>query len=139
MSTTTKVINIGVADIVEAEAALNEELKKVEGYTSHTVAFNGTNDTLIVFGATSDGDNDGDEPATTTYVQAKIIGLPLDKLEAAEVIEEAIKDLTLVSTANAITAISYNRLLVLHEVTEEVSADDDEEQEPADEDDPKDP
>ena len=45
---TTTVINIGVTD--EAEALLNEELKKIEGYTSHVVTNNGFNSQLIVFG-----------------------------------------------------------------------------------------
>ena len=136
---TTTVINIGVTD--EAEALLNEELKKIEGYTSHVVTNNGFNSQLIVFGteATEAEDSgaeeevvdDGgdDEPATTVTPQAKLLYVPLDQAEAQKVIDEALKGLTLVTT-NPITAIDSNRLLIIYDGTE---AEEDAE-EPADED-----
>ncbi|MEE3397869.1 MAG: hypothetical protein VZR64_00270 [Eubacterium sp.] len=138
MSTT--VINIGVTD--DAEALLNEELKKIEGYTSHVVTNNGFNSQLIVFGADSDGaaTTEGDdaaegddEPTTTSTLQAKLLRVPLDQAEAEKAISEAINGLTLVTT-NPITAIDSNRLLIMYEATEEESTTD----EPAD-DDPKEP
>ena len=144
MSTTTTVINIGVTD--DAEALLNEELKKIEGYTSHVVANNGFNSQLIVFGTESDsaesdedeaeGDDAAegdDEPTTTSTLQAKLLRVPLDQAEAEKAISEVINGLTLVTT-NPITAIDSNRLLIMYEATEEESTTD----EPAD-DDPKEP
>ena len=138
MSTTTTVINIGVTD--DAEALLNEELKKIEGYTSHVVTNNGFNSQLIVFGAESDSAAEGDdadegddEPATASTLQAKLLRVPLDQTEAEKAISEAINGLTLVTT-NPITAIDSNRLLIMYEATEEESTTD----EPADED-PKTP
>ena len=138
MSTTTTVINIGVTD--DAEALLNEELKKIEGYTSHVVANNGFNSQLIVFGTESDSATDGeeaadgdDEPTTASTLQAKLLRVPLDQAEAEKAISEAINGLTLVTT-NPITAIDSNRLLIMYEATEEESTTD----EPAD-DDPKEP
>lgn len=140
MSTTTTVINIGVTD--DAEALLNEELKKIEGYTSHVVTNNGFNSQLIVFGtesdsAATDGDDaadDGDDdPTTASTLQAKLLRVPLDQAEAEKAISEAINGLTLV-TSNPITAIDSNRLLIMYEATEEESTTD----EPAD-DDPKEP
>lgn len=138
MSTTTTVINIGVTD--DAEALLNEELKKIEGYTSHVVTNNGFNSQLIVFGTESDSategddaDEGGDEPATASTLQAKLLRVPLDQAEAEKTISEAINGLTLVTT-NPITAIDSNRLLIMYEATEEEPTTD----EPADED-PKTP
>ena len=139
MSTTTTVINIGVTD--DAEALLNEELKKIEGYTSHVVANNGFNSQLIVFGTESDdtaaegddADEGGDEPTTASTLQAKLLRVPLDQAEAEKTISEAINGLTLVTT-NPIIAIDSNRLLIMYEATEEEPTTD----EPADED-PKTP
>ena len=133
---TTTVINIGVTD--EAEALLNEELKKIEGYTSHVVTNNGFNSQLIVFGteateAEDDGDDSGDEPATTVTPQAKLLYVPLDQTEAQKVIDEALKGLTLVAT-NPITAIDSNRLLIIYDGTETEDAEDPADEEPKDDD-----
>lgn len=136
----SKVINIGVADVTEAEAKLNEELKKIEGYTGHTVTFNGFNDVMIVFATaeTSDGadevedesEDEGEE--TTTYIQAKILCVPLDQEEAQAAIDAALEGLTLVSS-NAISTIGNNRLLIVYQVTEEAEAEPEEDpKEPVD-------
>lgn len=134
----SKVINIGVADVVEAEAKLNEELKKIEGYTGHTVTFNGFNDVMIVFATaeTSDGADEGEDEGegeeTTTYIQAKILCVPLDQEEAQAAIDAALEGLTLVSS-NAISTIGNNRLLIVYQVTEEAEAETEEEpKEPVD-------
>ena len=148
---TTTVINIGVTD--EAEALLNEELKKIEGYTSHVVTNNGFNSQLIVFGTEAteaedsdaeevlddggndggedDGDDGGDEPATTVTPQAKLLYVPLDQTEAQKVIDEALKGLTLVAT-NPITAIDSNRLLIIYDGTEAEDAEEPADEEPKD-------
>lgn len=138
----SKVINIGVADVAEAEAKLNEELKKIEGYTGHTVTFNGFNDVMIVFATaeTSDGadevedggEDEGEGEETTTYIQAKILCVPLDQEEAQAAIDAALEGLTLVSS-NAISTIGNNRLLIVYQVTEEAEAETEEDpKEPAD-------
>ena len=143
---TTTVINIGVTD--EAEALLNEELKKVEGYTSHVVTNNGFNSQLIVFGTEAteaedsgteevvdDGgseDEGGDEPTAVTP-QAKLLYVPLDQTEAQKVIDEALKGLTLVAT-NPITAIDSNRLLIIYDGTETEEAEEPADEEPKDDD-----
>ena len=140
---TTTVINIGVTD--EAEALLNEELKKIEGYTSHVVTNTGFNSQLIVFGteateaedsgAEDDGSDDGgDEPATTVTPKAKLLYVPLDQTEAQKVIDEALKGLTLVAT-NPITAIDSNRLLIIYDGTETEDAEEPADEEPKDDDD----
>lgn len=148
----TTVINIGVTD--EAEALLNEELKKIEGYTGHVVTNNGFNSQLIVFGSTEEeepedeedledeeeeGEDDPEpepepEPVIITP-QAKLLYVPLDQTEAQKVIDEALKDLTLVA-ANPITAIDSNRLLIIYNSTPEEPEDPEDDDEDG-EDDPQ--
>lgn len=129
----TKIIPIGYADVQEAEAALNEELKKIEGAESFDTFNDGFNTKLMVFTqettagesadeAVDDGDGD-DDPVTTTTLTAKLVQFStIDEAEAEKTINKALEGVTVLFKR----IIDGNRLLVLFNVTEEAESDADE-------------
>lgn len=119
----TKIIKVGFSDIKEAEAKLNEELKKVENFVGYQVVNNGQNSAVIVF--TDDNlDNDPIIP------QVKIVEFGLNGTEETEnALNEALKDIDPVRFDIA-TPIDGDRLIILYDGTPE-------DEEPADEE-PKD-
>lgn len=119
----TKIIKVGFSDIKEAEAKLNEELKKVENFVGYQVVNNGQNSAVIVF--TDDNlDNDPIIP------QVKIVEFGLNGTEETEkALDEALKDIDPVRFDIA-TPIDGDRLIILYDGTPE----DAEEEEPKDDD-----
>ena len=127
----TKIIPIGYADVQEAEAALNEELKKIEGAESFDTFNDGFNTKLMVFtqettaGESADEavDDGDDDPVTTTTLTAKLVQFStIDEAEAEKTIDKALEGVTALFKR----IIDGNRLLVLFNVTEEAESDADE-------------
>ena len=118
----SKIIKVGFSDIKEAEAKLNEELKKVENFVGYQVVNNGQHSAVIVF--TDDNlDNDPIIP------QVKIVEFGLNATEETEkALDEALKDIDPVRFDIA-TPIDGDRLIILYDGTPE---DAEEEEEPKD-------
>lgn len=109
---TSHVIKVGFANVREAEKMLNEELKKIENFSSMKIVNNGHHSSAIVF---------CDDSNSSVTPQVKIIEFSVtDTAEAKKMIDKALEGLDIINIDVA-TPIDGNRLVVLYAASDEDS------------------
>ena len=99
-------IKIGCTDIAEIEKQINEKIKDLTGVVSIKMTSNGQHSMAVVL---YDGGDSGITPAKVKIVDFSIN----DTIEAQKKIDEALKDLTVVSVEPT-CVIDMNRLIIVY-------------------------
>lgn len=105
----TQIVKVGFADVKDAEAKLNDVLKKVVNFVGYQIVNNGQNSAVVIF-TDENLDNDPIIP------QVKIVEVGLDDEDAEKILDEALKDIDPIRFDIA-TPIDGDRLIILYDAT----------------------